>query len=47
MTERRIMVSGDLTTDAKFEGKPHENETAFRVSPNKLDNCFDVKKKLL
>ena len=49
------LISGDLEMDirlgvyasGKMKGKPHDNGTAIRVSPNKLDNCFDVKNKLL
>ena len=49
------LMSGDLEMDIRLgvyasgdrKGKPHDNGTAFRVSPNKLDECFDEKKKLL
>lgn len=49
------LMSGDLEMDIRLgiyasgekKGKPHDNGTAIRVSPNKLDNCFDTKKKLL
>lgn len=49
------LISGDLEMDirlgvyasGKRKGKPHDNGTAIRVSPNKLDDCFDTKKKLL
>lgn len=49
------LMSGDLEMDIRLgvyasgnrKGKPHDNGTAFRVSPNKLDDCFAVKKKLL
>ena len=49
------LLSGELEIDirlgiyasGKRKGKPHDNGTAIRVSSNKLDNCFDKKKKLL
>lgn len=49
------LISGDLEMDirlgiyasGKRKGKPHDNGTAIRVSPNKLDDCFSTKKKLL
>ena len=49
------LMSGDLEMDIRLgvyasgnrKGKPHDNGTAFRVSPSKLDDCFAVKKKLL
>ena len=49
------LISGELEMDirlgiyasGKRKGKPHDNGTAIRVSPSKLDNCFDAKKKLL
>lgn len=49
------LLSGELEMDIRLgvyasgnrKGKPHDNGTAFRVSPNKLDECFDEKKKLL
>lgn len=49
------LVSGELEMDirlgvyasGKNKGKPHDNGTAIRVSPKKLDDCFDSKKKLL
>lgn len=49
------LLSGELEMDIRLgvyasgdrKGKPHDNGTAFRVSPNKLDGCFDEKKKLL
>ncbi len=49
------LISGDLEMDirlgiyasGKMQGKPHDNGTAVRVSPKKLDECFDTKKKLL
>lgn len=49
------LISGDLEMDirlgiyasGKRKGKPHDNGTAIRVSPDKLDDCFDTKKKLL
>lgn len=49
------LISGDLEIDirlgvyasGKKKGKPHDNGTAIRVSPDKLDDCFDTKKKLL
>ena len=31
----------------KNKGKSHDNGTAIRVSPNKLDRCFNKKNKLL
>ena len=49
------LLSGELEMDirlgvyasGKNKGKPHDNGTAIRVSPNKLDNCFNKKNKLL
>ena len=49
------LLSGDLEMDirlgvyasGKRKGKAHDNGTAIRVPPNKLDECFDTKKKLL
>lgn len=49
------LISGDLEMDIRLgvyasgekKGKPHDNGTAIRVSPSKLDDCFDTKKKLL
>lgn len=49
------LISGNLEMDirlgvyasGKRKGKPHDNGTAIRVSPEKLDDCFDSKKKLL
>ena len=49
------LMTGDLEMDirlgiyasGKKKGKPHDNGTAIRVSPKKLDECFDTKKKLL
>ncbi len=47
--------TGDLEMDirlgvyasGKNKGKAHDNGTAIRVSPNKLDNCFNKKNKLI
>ena len=47
--------SGELVVDIRLgvyasgdkKGKPHDNGTAIRVSPSKLDDCFDEKKELL
>ncbi len=49
------LESGELEMDirlgvyasGKKKGKLHDNGTAIRVSPHKLDDCFDDKKKLL
>lgn len=49
------LISGDLEMDirlgihasGKKKGKPHDNGTAIRVSPKKLNDCFDTKKKLI
>jgi hypothetical protein len=49
------LKSGELDVDIRLgvyasgalKGKPHDNGTAIRVSPKKLDECFDKKKKLL
>lgn len=49
------LQSGDLEIDIRLgvyasgdkKGKPHDNGTAIRVSPDKLDGCFNKKKKLL
>ena len=49
------LKSGELEMDIRLgvyasgekAGKPHDNGTAIRVSPDKLDECFDTKKKLL
>lgn len=49
------LLSGDLEMDirlgvyasGKRKGKPHDNVMTFRISPNKLDECFNEKKKLL
>lgn len=49
------LMSGDLEMDIRLGiyksgarmGKPHDNGTAIRVSPKKLDDCFEIKKKLL
>ncbi len=49
------LISGELEMDirlgvyasGKKKGKAHDNGTAIRVSPNKLDDCFDIKKQLL
>ena len=49
------LMTGDLEMDirlgiyasGKRKGKPHDNGTSIRVSPKKLDDCFDIKKKLL
>jgi len=49
------LLSGDLEMDirlgvyasGKKVGKSHDNGTAFRVSANKLEECFDDKQKLI
>lgn len=49
------LKSGELGMDIRLgiyasgvrKGKPHDNGTAIRVAPKKLDECFDEKKKLL
>lgn len=49
------LKSGNLEMDirlgihasGKNKGKSHDNGTAIRVSPDKLDDCFKTKKKLL
>ena len=49
------LQSGELEMDirlgvyasGKKKGKLHDNGTAIRVSPRKLDDCFDEKKELL
>lgn len=49
------LLTGELEMDirlgiyasGKNKGKAHDNGTAIRVSPNKLDNCFNKKTKLL
>ena len=49
------LKTGELDVDIRLgvyasgdrKGKPHDNETAIRVSSNKLDECFNKKKKLL
>lgn len=49
------LISGDLEMDIRLgiyasgtrKGKAHDNGTAIRVSPNKLNDCFETKKKLL
>ena len=49
------LMSGALEMDirlgiyasGKRKGKPHDNGTAIRVSSDILDDCFDIKKKLL
>ena len=49
------LLTGELEIDirlgvyasGKNKGKSHDNGTAIRVSPNKLDRCFNKKNKLL
>ena len=55
--ERMIegLKTGELGVDIRLgiyasglrKGKPHDNGTAIRVSPKKLDECFNKRKKLL
>lgn len=35
-----------IYASGKRKGKPHDNGTAIRVPPKKLDECFDTKKLL-
>lgn len=50
-----LLKKGDMEVDIRLglhasgekKGKEHDNGTAFRVSSQKLDDCFDTKKKLL
>ena len=50
-----LLKNGEMDVDirlgiyesGKYKGKPHDNGTAIRISPKKLDKCFKDKKELI
>ena len=46
-----LLKSGDILIDIRIgqypDGRPHDHGTGFRIKPDKLDRCFEKRKRVL